>query len=304
LLRPFAGLSEHQAYRLWAALLIACGALGSYLALYEWPRRPRLLASALVACSPAALFDLRLGQNSTPLLLALGAAYRLTSLGRPFLAGLCLGCGLFKPHLMGPIAVIVILAAPRGSKRAMTAGFALAGGLAVLVGVLFDGGPAVYGHWLTGLRQLGDSISLQPDLASVSGLYQGSAASGVLNAACLLGAAGIIALLALRAQRSGLRGRQDLLGGGIAVYLALSPYVHTSDQILLAPALLALIGPSGDGLREQAVLLAAWVVILAPMVVIRDYHTVGINALPPITVALAYWMRCRCDARILGGAHG
>jgi hypothetical protein len=304
LLRPFAGLPESGAYHLWAALLLGCGALGAYLALYDWPRRARLLAAALVTLSPAALFDLRLGQNSTPLLLALGASYRLTSLGRPFLAGLCLGCGLFKPHLMGPVAVIVILAGPNGSKRAMTAGFALAGGLAVLIGLWFDGGPRAYGHWLTALRQLGDNISLQPDLASVSGFYQGSAANGILNTVCLLGAAGIITKLAVRAHRSGVQGRQDLLGGGIAVYLALSPYVHTSDQILLAPALLTLIGPVGAGLRDQAVLLAAWVTVLAPMVVIRDYHTVGINALPPLTVALAYWLYRRRDARTLVDVYG
>ena len=304
LLRPFAGLPESEAYHYWAALLLACGALGAYLALYDWPRRPRLLAATLVTISPAALFDLRLGQNSTPLLLALGASYRLTSLGRPFLAGLCLGCGLFKPHLMGPIAIIVILAAPNGSKKNMFAGFALAGGLAVLLGLWFDGGPAAYGQWLSALRQLGDSISLQPDLASVSGLYQGSAASGILNAVCLLTAAGIVAKLAVRVHRSGGQGRQDLLGGGIAVYLALSPYVHTSDQILLAPALLSLIGPVGAGLRDHAVLLAAWVTVLAPMVVIRDYHTVGINALPPLSVALAYWLYRRRDARTVVDVHG
>lgn len=291
LLRPFTAIPESQAYHIWAALLLLSGVLGAYLALYEWPRRPRLVASMLVAICPAALFDLRLGQNSTPLLLALGAGYRLIARGQPFWAGVCLGCGFFKPHLMGPIAVIVILAAPRGCRLRVAIGTVTAGLLALLVGLLFDGGLEAYGHWVEDLKQYGDTIGRQPDLASVSGLYQGSALSGILNAICLLSAAAIIANLALQARGFNPQARRNLLGGGIAVYLALSPYVHTSDQILLVPGLLSLVGPHGEGLNNRAALLAAWIAVLAPMVVIRDYHTTGINALPPIALALAYWLR-------------
>ena len=58
--------------------------------------------------------------------------------------------------------------------------------------------------------------------------------------------------------------------------------------MLLAIPLLWLIGPRGEGLRDTAVLMACCAAILAPMVVIRDYHTVGINALPPLCLAVAY----------------
>jgi hypothetical protein len=304
LIRPFTAIPESQAYHIWAALLLVCGAVGAYSALYQWPSRPRLFASALIAVSPAALFDLRLGQNSTPLLLALGAGYRLIDRGRPFWGGICLGCGFFKPHLMGPIAVIVILAAPKNCRAGCTLGTVVAGSFAFLAGLLFDGGFAAYGHWLADLKQYGDTIGRQPDLASVSGLYQGSAASGILNALCLLTAGGIIARLAWQARGSEPAARRNLLGGGIAVYLALSPYVHTSDQILLAPGLLGLVGPHGQGLKDRAVLLAAWIVVLAPMVVIRDYHTTGINALPPIAVAFAYWMQARPATKPIRVVHG
>lgn len=305
LLRPLTAISEAAAYRLWATVILLCGALGAYLAVPSWPARPRILAAALTAISPVVLFDLRLGQNSTPLLLALGAAIWFTARKQPLIAGLCLGCGLLKPHLMLPIALIVVLAAPREARKPMAAGVLIAALAWGLVGVLFDGGFAAYGHWLSSARQFGDSIRHQPDLASIPGMYLGTAStamSGLLNAVCLAGAAGIIVRLAIRARHGDPRARQDLLGGGIAVYLALSPYVHTSDQVLLVPALLTLIGPNADGLRDHAVGLAAAAVILAPMVVLRDYHTTGINALPALCVALAYWLR-RPPVELEGQAH-
>ncbi|MGH2411358.1 MAG: glycosyltransferase family 87 protein, partial [Chloroflexota bacterium] len=225
--RPLTSLNEADAYRLWAVFILLCGALGAYLAVPEWPSRSRILAATLTAISPVVLFDLRLGQNSTPLLLALGAALWFTARKQPLVAGLCLGCGLLKPHLMLPIAVIVILAAPREARKPMAAGLLIAALTWGLVGILFDGGFAAYGHWLSSARQFGDSIRHQPDLASIPGLYLGTAGatmSGLLNAVCLAGAAGIIALLAIRAAHGVPWTRQDLLGAGIATYLALSPY--------------------------------------------------------------------------------
>jgi hypothetical protein len=304
LLRPLTVIAESSAYRVWAALLICCGALGAFLIAHDWPRRSRLIATGLVTLCPAALFDLRLGQNSTPLLLALGAAVYMIDRGKPFRGGLCLGCGLFKPHLMGPIAVVVLLATPRRYRKYAAMGVSVTGGFSVLIGLLFDGGPSVYLHWLGALRQLGDAISYQPDLASVSGLYQGSTVSGLLNILTLVAAAGIIFLLARRIHSTKMCVDRDILGWGTAVYLALSPYVHTSDQILLAPALISLVGPHGYGLRDRAVLLATWTVLLAPMVVIRDYHTTGINALPPIAVAFAYWMQARPTTKSTRVVHG
>lgn len=74
----------------------------------------------------------------------------------------------------------------------------------------------------------------------------------------------------------------------MAAWMALSPYVHTSDQIVLTLPLLHLIGQSGRGLQHTAVLLAAVTCVMAPMVVFRDYHTVGINALPPLSLLVVY----------------
>jgi hypothetical protein len=293
-LRPLTALTQSDAYRLWAAILLLCGGLGAYLCLPGWPPAARSIAATLVAISPAALVDLRLGQNSTPLLLFLGLCVTLLYRRQPWLAGVCLGCGLLKPHLMLPIAAIVLFAAPGSTRRPLAMGIATSSAIAVAIGVAFDGGLRAYGNWISSVRGFGDTIQHQPDIASIPGLYlgrAGAAATGALNLICLAAAAAIILRLAWSAWSGEATARERLLGGGVATYMALSPYMHTSDQVLLALLLLALIGPDGNGLRERVVMLAAVATLLAPMVVLRDYHTVGINALPPLCIALAYWLR-------------
>ena len=291
LLRPVAALPFADAYRLWALLLLASSALGVYLYLERWPHRARLAAALTVAASPAVLFNVRLGQNSAPLLLALGLSQWLLVRRRPYLAGVALSLGFFKPHLMLPVALIACAAAPRGSRRPALLG--LAGGLAawVAIGMAIDGGIGVFGRWWSSVSGFAGSIRYQPDVASIPGLYYARASDGLihaLNLLCLGLAAALILGLAFTARSGEERARARLFGGGMALYFSLSPYVHTSDQALLALPLLALIGPRGRGLRDSAVWLAAIAAALAPIVVFRDYHTVGINALPPLCLALAY----------------
>ena len=289
LLRPLTLLDEPDAYRIWGALILLAGYAGSYLGLAGWPRRPRLLASALVAISPAMLFDLRLGQDGSFVLLSLGLGLALRAAKKPWLAGAALSLGLLKPHLMLPLVALIALAEIGANRRRLLGGFAMAADALIGLALLADGGTAAFSRWRSSLGGFAASIRHQPDIASIPGLYYPSAPQsliGPLNALCLGGAALLIVALTRHQHRSPRPER--LIGAGMAVYFALSPYVHTGDQVLLALPILWLIGPAGSGLRDTAVLLACCAAILAPMVVIRDYHTVGINALPPLCLALAY----------------
>jgi len=289
LLRPLTLLGESGAYRIWGALILVAGCAGTYLGLAGWPRRPRVLASALVAISPAMLFDLRLGQDGSFVLLSLGLGLALRAANKPWLAGAALSLGLFKPHLILPLVALIVLAETGANRWRLLGGFAMAAAALIGVALLADGGVAAFSHWRSSLGGFAASIRHQPDIASIPGLYYPSAPQsliGPLNALCLGLAALLFAVLTWRYHRSWQPER--LIGTGMAAYLALSPYVHTGDQVLLALPIVWLIGPEGIGLRDTAVFLACCAAILAPMVVIRDYHTVGINALPPLCLALAY----------------
>jgi hypothetical protein len=298
LLRPFTALPESAAYAVWAAFVLASTAAGAYLGLATWPRARRLGATLLVTLSPAALLNVRLGQSGSLVLLSIGAALWLLHARRPWLAGAALTLGLAKPHLGLPIALIVICAAPRGTRRETSLGFAVGvAGWVALTAVLDGGG--VFAHWWSSLHNYSGGMRLQPDVASVPGIYYAGAPeklTGPLNALCLLTAALVLAALARRAWHGSEHERAVLFGAGIATYFALSPYVHSGDQVALTLPLLALIRPDGAGLRHNAVLLAATAAILAPMVVFRDYHTSLINALPPLCLCLAYALRDRQPA--------
>jgi Glycosyltransferase family 87 len=292
-LQPFTIMSEADAYRLWACALLGLAAIGGYLALSHWPRRSRLLGASAISLCPAALFDTRLGQNSLFLVFVFGVALYLVQRRMPIAAGACMALGMYKPHLTVPVAVITVLSAPTEVRRDMLVG--LVSGCIAFVGggIFFDGGFTAYQHWLGSVHSFGASIGGQPDLASIPGMYLahvGATTGWVLNAACLLIAAVIIYLFHISVKSVDEGVRWKMLCGGTAAYLALSPYVHTSDQSLLALPLVLLIRPNGSGLRESAVLLAVVSAILAPMVVLTDYHTVGINALPPIFALIAFSM--------------
>ena len=235
------------------------------------------------------LFDLRLGQDGSFVLLSLGIGLALRTAKRPWLAGAALSIGMLKPHLMLPLVALIALTESGVDRRRLLGGFAMAATALIGLALRADGGIEAFSRWRSSLTGFAASIRHQPDIASIPGLYYPSAPEtliGPLNALCLGGAALLIAALAWHYRRASQPER--LIGAGIAVYFALSPYVHTGDQVLLALPILWLIGPHGLGLRDTAVLLACCVAILAPMVVIRDYHTVGINALPPLCLALAY----------------
>jgi hypothetical protein len=290
-LRPLTFLAEPDAYRVWAVLLIAMAWCGVYLGLQGWSTRPRLVAASLCAVSPAALFNVRLGQDSTPLLLLLGASLWLRASGRSLLAGATLGLGLYKPHLGLPLAVIFFLTTPRSQWSRMAQGFALVALAGLAATTFFDGGLAAYSHWLDSAQAFSQAIGGQPDLASIPGLYEATVATttrSVLNGLCLLIVALVVLRLALSTATADCDTAQRVLGIGIAVYLACAPYAHTTDQVLLLLPLCWLVRPDGVGLRDTAVLLAAVACALAPMVVLRNYHTTGINALPPVGVLLGY----------------
>lgn len=291
LLRPLTALPESAAYLLWACLILLTTAGGAYLGLASWPRRRRILATILIALSPAALFNVRLGQSSSLLVLGLGAAVWLLHRRRGAAAGAALTLGMVKPHLAIPLACIALCAAPREQRRSALLGFLAATAAWGALAVVADGGPGIFGRWWASIHDYLGSIRFQPDVASIPGIYYANAPEamiGPLNSLCLLLAAAAIIVLARRAWGGEARARALLFGGGIAAYFALSPYVHTGDQVVLALPLLALIGPDAQGLRQNAVLLAATAAILAPMVVFRNYHTELINALPPLCLGLAY----------------
>jgi hypothetical protein len=129
------------------------------------------------------------------------------------------------------------------------------------------------------------------DMASVSGWYYpyvSPAPQHILNLACMLAAALSIGYLAWGVKDTVDWSRKRLLYGGVAAWLTFSPYEHTSDLVLLLTPLFVLIAEDLAGLCRPLVGLAALAYVLAPIRVVFDFHTGGVQAIAPGLVLLAY----------------
>jgi len=290
LMRPLLSMDVRAAYRVWMCVLLLASFTGIYLGLANWPRPRRILAGLAIAISPAALVNLWLGQLGPFLLLSLGLALFLLKQEQPFLAGLALVVGLAKPHLMIPIAVITIMAIPSQTRPKVLGGL-VSGALAtVILTAVTHGGAGPYSQWVSGIREQAVNIRQQPDIASIPGLYFKAAPASVeqiLNVLCLMAAAivGLQLVIMARDQRVGSRFR--LLGCGIATFMTATPYVHSSDQIVLALPLLLLIGPHGEGLTYKSVWLALAAFLLEPAIIMENFNWEGFSLLPSLFLAIA-----------------
>ena len=147
------------------------------------------------------LFDLRLGQDGSLVLLSLGLGLALRAAKKPWLAGAALALGLLKPHLMIPLVALVALTEAGADRKRLLGGFALSGAALIGLALIADGGIAAFSHWHSSLDGFAASIRHQPDIASIPGLYYQSAPEtliGPLNALCLGVAAALIAAQAWR----------------------------------------------------------------------------------------------------------
>jgi hypothetical protein len=82
-------------------------------------------------------------------------------------------------------------------------------------------------------------------------------------------------------------GSRRCLAIGVAATLAVLPYSHTHDDVLLAIPLLLLAGHDWRGLGRPIILLAVMVTLLVPLVIWTDYHRPVVSALPALCTLAA-----------------
>ncbi len=217
---PFELLGTDLGGRLWILFGLACLALGLYLAV-----RPRPPTSILApfASVPTALLLLN-AQLDGIVALGIGAAVALWT--RPFLAGLCLGLTLVKPHLVLPLGVALVLA----RQWRVLGGWAVAG-----VGLL-AASSALNPRWvLEWLPATGSTV--QPGGPEVALAHLSTALPGGYQrwGLVFLSLVGIAAVLILaRRRRSNFRAAAAVLvAGGVLA----APHALPNDLVLVALAL-------------------------------------------------------------------
>lgn len=106
---PLTYLSFKSAYILWAAISLVLLVVTSLLLFFYFPSEHRLILSAIILTfSPAWIAILR-GQDSVVSALLLTGAFLSLKSGRETAAGCLLGLGLYKPQLVLPLAVLLLV---------------------------------------------------------------------------------------------------------------------------------------------------------------------------------------------------
>ncbi len=244
------------------AVFTALGAIASGIALHAWMRhagwRPAPLWLAAAFCSWIMLVGLFAGQFDAVLLAAAIASLLLMRRDRPWIAGLCMAAVLLKPHVLWPLPLLVVAAwwlpdRTRAIRFAAAAGAALIGGAGAGF-LLLPHSVSFFSHLLT----FGGRVSaVQPDLSGIPGLLIHLPAGAEIGAATAVAGAAAVAVVAALAAR----GRLPVAGGGVggdliplaglALWLALTPYAHPNDDVLLLPLLVLLVGHRGAWLDAR-----------------------------------------------------
>lgn len=198
----------------------------------------------------------------------------------PLAAGLLFSLAFLKPQLAVPTG-IVITAFVVGDRRRFLSG--LSAGLLVLLGAsLVTVGPRVLLHWVTGMYSVSSMVAQQPNMAPWIGLYAAWAAPPVrMGIELLLGAGTIVATaVAWRRLRQQTPVNFAQIGWLWALWFLILPYAHFADEVLLAPAILALLGINGARLRNPWAALTLYLLFFSVLLFSFRVHGALLLSLP------------------------
>jgi Glycosyltransferase family 87 len=248
LMAPLSALPYLRAMAVWGAASVALYFLAITL-LLDLTRQLRADWNTVflaAAAWPALFVVLRYGQLSAVSLVLVAAAARFASRGRPFAAGLGLGCLVYKPNLLIAPALIVALT----GEWPLLAGLVAGAMLETLVAVV-SVGPAVFEQYLRVLV----TVAQRPELVQMfpTESHSVSGAVGLLlpwrSIAPLVSALALI--LAVWAAARVWKRTRDWRQRWAALVLASllsSPHLLTYDLLLLAVPLLLVL----DWRRESS----------------------------------------------------
>lgn len=285
-LQPLADLPFGPTTVAWTVLLLAALVAGCLGALRVCGWSVILLPTLLTLAMPQTLEGIVFG-NVTPLLFA-GLMGALTLVARyPSTAGTLLLLAWLKPPLGLPVALLITLfSGPPGRRAALT--FLSGSALLLLLTLLFTG-PLALLRWWDGLFSYSRTLNIQPDMASLAGLYVRWAPHTL--AALLAVLIGVAALAATawvwthsRSTSLPFPAWAWLLG----LWFLAAPYAHFYDEILLFPAVLLLLGPNASTLvTPRSVLTLALLLFSVLGVSVTPFQ---IYLLPLPLILITWWV--------------
>jgi Glycosyltransferase family 87 len=259
-LEPATVVSFDTSAKLWCLAMYGLLAVGFLGCLRRMGWRGRCFPLALFLAFPQTVYAAYYG-NLDGLVFAALAWSAALARSRPLVAGALLTLTFLKPQVALPGALIVMLflsPQPLRILASFTATSALGLGL-----TMATTGAATVGWWLQALGGYSQRLGVQPDIASLSGLYVYSASDRLR-----LLFAGISLLAAVVATAwwwVNRRERHTVLGVAwlwIAWFLA-TPFAHFHDEVVLALPILAILGRDGAWMDGWPANVAIYLLLLS-----------------------------------------
>jgi hypothetical protein len=261
-LQPVTAASFDTSSKLWCLAMYVLLALGSLGCLVRMGWRRRWLPLAMFLALPQTMYAAYYGNLDGIVFAALAWSAALAR-RNPIIAGALLTLAFLKPQVALPGALLILLFLCPQRLRLLI-GFALTLVLELAVTVVTTGAGSV-GWWLQALGGYSQRLGVQPDIASLSGLYVYTVSDRIRLALEGLSLLVLVVATAVWWWRGRQRGGDPVLGVAwlwIAWFLA-TPFAHFHDEVVLALPILAIVGRDGAWLGRWPANITLYVLLLS-----------------------------------------
>jgi hypothetical protein len=250
---PFTSLRCETAYVLWTLLNATMMTLSLAMFRKMFPEIGRLnrllLVLSVTAFAPAVRAFMQ-GQDSVLLLFVTTAGLLLLARGNDVWGGAVMALGLFKFHIVIPLALVLAMRRPR-----MLAGFFSVAALVVAISAIMVGwdGLTGYARFVVHLENHGAGgtpVEAMPNVHGLIGEFTGKSGGWTVIAAVILVSALVLGI-ALRSARRREPSLRLAIAIGSVVCILVSYHVIMHDLTLLLPVILMLFSARAPSTRGQ-----------------------------------------------------
>jgi hypothetical protein len=287
-LRPFTGFPFPAVTTIWIVLMCALMAASVVAVLRSLGWTACLVPTLLFLGTPQATYQAYFG-NPAGIVFALIMGALATRKRWPLASGLLLSLTWLKPQMGAPAFLLIALFYGRARMRVI-AGFAL-GSVGLLGLTLIGPGPQSLIFWLKGMLGVSRMAGAQPNMIPLVGLYAGWAPPGVHTAIELMTICVALTLTGWWWLR--LRALPEIPAHLVAwlwpVWVLALPYAHFPDEILLAPAIFAVLGQNGRDLKRAVPALCVYLLYFSTLLYSAQIGRVQLLWLPLLVIAVALY---------------
>lgn len=284
LLAPFTHLAFRWVALVWIGLLMLTITSGFVAVLHYLGWTSIALPTAVFVIMPQSIIEAYYGNPSG---LVIGIIFLSLLLQRnwPFAGGLLLSLAFLKPQLVVPALVLftIFLVSDR---RRFLAGVGI-GLFAFLLATLWTVGLNTLFEWVHGLFAVSRMVSSQPNMAPLIGIYAAWAPSTVRTIIELVAVVLAIVLTVFQVHQFGDGDREGFppIAFLWTIWFLVLPYAHFGDEILLAPAVLSLLGCNGCAMANPTRATALYLIFFSILLFSATFHGAQLLSLPLVVVA-------------------